>query len=223
MALWGTASSGKDEVARLLSFRAAKMMRRAVSVALADPFKRFARDLYGIPSERLWGPSEERTRPLEHLQTRSRYLPAPPGDVTHPTTRDIMQLFNHLREADPDVYVHKLLDTFRQLDASPRYVRYDPYQGLLDASSPLYPLTLLICTDARQANEVQGLKRHGVRIIRIKHATPREPVSAWEQHPSEKDPRELPDSLADEVIVNDFNYPALVSRVDSLYDSLVGG
>ena len=224
VALWGNASSGKNEVARLLALRASARGGRAECVALADPFKRFARDLYGIPASRLWGSSEQRLRPLENLQTTSRYLPGE-GEVSHPNARDIMQLFNHLREADPDVYLHKLLDTCRQLDRNARSVIYDPQQGMVWPACELPPLTLLVCTDARQQNEVLGLRAWGAKIIRVRDVNPQAPEAAWQQHPSEKDPRELPDTLADEVLVNDHaaGYAALMTCVEALYDRLCAG
>lgn len=53
--LAGEAGSGKDTVGAYLA-----QSYNAVTIALADPMKRFARDVFGFSVESLWGPSEAR-------------------------------------------------------------------------------------------------------------------------------------------------------------------
>lgn len=54
----GAAGSGKDTVASLFSKYA-----KTVSIAQADPMKRFAHLVFGFSEEQLWGPSECRNAP----------------------------------------------------------------------------------------------------------------------------------------------------------------
>lgn len=56
----GEADNGKDYVADWLSNRF-----NLVKIALADPMKRFARQLFGFQVENLWGPSEKRNEILD--------------------------------------------------------------------------------------------------------------------------------------------------------------
>ncbi len=56
--LSGFAGSGKDAVADMLN-----QNQRFVKVALADPLKRIARDVYDFTDEQLWGPSSLRNKP----------------------------------------------------------------------------------------------------------------------------------------------------------------
>ena len=54
IAVTGLAGSGKDTVANAL------VPYGGVSIAFADPLKRFAKDVLGFSEEALWGPSEAR-------------------------------------------------------------------------------------------------------------------------------------------------------------------
>ena len=54
----GFAGSGKDEVAKVL-----RTEYSFVGVALADPLKRIARDVYDFSDDQMWGPSQMRNAP----------------------------------------------------------------------------------------------------------------------------------------------------------------
>lgn len=60
----GKARSGKDTAAEILSRLLAV---RGDNIALADPIKRIAENLFDIPRDLLWGPSEARNQNIEHL------------------------------------------------------------------------------------------------------------------------------------------------------------
>lgn len=60
IALSGKSRSGKDTVADMLVTE-----KGFAKIALADPLKRFCKEVYGFSYEQLWGPSEERNRPDE--------------------------------------------------------------------------------------------------------------------------------------------------------------
>ena len=54
----GSAGAGKDTVADIIV-----QHYRGVRVGLADPMKRFAREIYGFTYEQLWGPTDARNAP----------------------------------------------------------------------------------------------------------------------------------------------------------------
>lgn len=56
--LTGRAGSGKDTIADILVSR-----HGFKKIALADPMKRFCREIFGFTDEQLWGPSEKRNEP----------------------------------------------------------------------------------------------------------------------------------------------------------------
>lgn len=60
IALSGFAGSGKDAAADILV-----RDHNFVKVAIADPLKRIAKEVYDFTDEQLWGPSEERNKPDE--------------------------------------------------------------------------------------------------------------------------------------------------------------
>lgn len=65
----GLAGSGKDTFASFFQpFNAA-------NVALADPLKRIARDVYDFSDQQLWGPSEERNKPDPRYPRRHTWHP----------------------------------------------------------------------------------------------------------------------------------------------------
>lgn len=128
LGLCGPAGCGKDTVAAMVGEQL-----RCQRIALADPMKRFARDLFGFSEEQLWGPSEMRNAvdpawtPERISEARSRYRDSmvPPGDGnSRATIRNITgeALYNKAFDA----YVAWLKTTLRVCaergEVTPRYV-----------------------------------------------------------------------------------------------------
>lgn len=63
--LAGSAGSGKDTAGSWIS-----QNYRGVTVAQADPLKRFVKDVFGFSVEQLWGPSNSRNAAVPELQDR---------------------------------------------------------------------------------------------------------------------------------------------------------
>jgi hypothetical protein len=61
--LAGNAGSGKDTVGAYLA-----KSYNAIAIALADPMKRFARDVFGFSNEALWGPSDLRNADVDFTE-----------------------------------------------------------------------------------------------------------------------------------------------------------
>lgn len=68
IAVSGLAGSGKDSVADVL------VKGAFVRVALADPLKRIARDVYDFSDEQLWGPSFKRNEPDERYPREHTWI-----------------------------------------------------------------------------------------------------------------------------------------------------
>jgi hypothetical protein len=64
----GAAGSGKDTVSGFIS-----QYSNAISIAQADPMKRFARNVFDFTEQQLWGPSECRNAPDDRYDDDSRF------------------------------------------------------------------------------------------------------------------------------------------------------
>lgn len=67
----GEAGSGKDTAAKFIR----EYDLRADSIALADPLKTLARDVFLFTDDQLWGPSSSRNAPYRHYGERRWYWP----------------------------------------------------------------------------------------------------------------------------------------------------
>ena len=65
----GYAGSGKDTVGAYLAEH-----YNAATIALADPMKRFVRDVFGFSNEALWGPSAERNKEVSFSQDEAWHV-----------------------------------------------------------------------------------------------------------------------------------------------------
>jgi len=70
LAISGLAGTGKDTVADILQ------KGSLVKVALADPLKRIARDVYDFSDDQLWGPSFKRNEPDERYPREHTWKPS---------------------------------------------------------------------------------------------------------------------------------------------------
>lgn len=110
--LTGAAGSGKDTVGRFIAEEL-----NGVLIAQADPMKQFVGKIFGFDAKALWGPSEERNRPINmpldeldefwsrcagNLTTHSQaflddVLPDVVGSQRYPATDELRRWFNMLR------------------------------------------------------------------------------------------------------------------------------
>ena len=99
----GAAGSGKDTVAGFIS-----KYSTAVSIAQADPMKRFAKDVFGFTEHQLWGPSEARNGVDE------RYLTSPAwGEALRNLRRRAMAW---VQEVLPDIGIDAQHDAYGALE-----------------------------------------------------------------------------------------------------------
>jgi len=215
----GFAGSGKDAAANFLVED-----HGFTKVALADPLKRIARDVYAFTDEQLWGPSQFRNTPDKRYPRPCKTCRGQ-GDrvdadgafepclgchgarVTHLTPREALQKLGTEwgRECYPDTWVDLCIRTSAHL-LDNIYARYDQqrgaYQAMVDTQSALnYRIKGVAVPDVRFLNEIRAIKQAGGKVIRI--SRPGAGLDgAGALHVSETEQAGLPDSMFDAVIQN---------------------
>lgn len=212
----GFAGSGKDAAANFLvedfSF---------CRVALADPLKRIARDVYDFTDDQLWGPSQSRNAP-DRRYPRPCKLCGGAGDkvpssqesmepcfgchgeqVTYLTPREVLQKLGTEwgRECYPNTWVDLCIRTAKKLLESPdaHYSqRHGFWQEAVDDASQIQGVAI---PDVRFRNEMKAIKEAGGKIIRIVR-TGAGLDGSGALHVSETEQVSIPDSEFDAVIQN---------------------
>ena len=195
VAVHGAAESGKSTACEVIS------QMGLININLADPLKRFAQEVFQLPSENVWGPSAARSVPLQQLGGKA---------VRHA----LQQLGTEWgRSYDPNVWVRYLLDAadrYERAEKSFRPLRYSPETGMVPTylfSVGTHPPTRgkekelggFVVGDVRFPNEAHILRQNGYVILEI--TRPRAGAEEeWRKHSSENG---LPPDLIDETIHND--------------------
>lgn len=184
----GPANSGKSTVAEMLADW------RFVAVSLADPIKRFARDVWAFSDEQLWGPSD-----LRNIGD-PRYR-GPDGTLLTPRKSCQRIGTEGGRECYPNTWVDLCLRIARQLlDDRTGTLRYTYGAGLY-AATPAPPLRGVVVPDVRFLNEIEGIQAAGGFVVRIVR-----PEAGLEgdagQHASETEQESIPDSKFDLILDN---------------------
>jgi hypothetical protein len=218
----GLAGSGKDTCADFLV-----RDHGFVKVALADLIKRMVRDVFGFSYEQLWGPSSERNKPDERYPREhgphikhdgaghdweqcqccgALYELHDPRSGGTPscflTTRFALQKLGTEwgRLCYPNVWIDYVARVHQEIQRGNRC--YDAQRGL----TPLKELTLspagVVVPDVRFKNEIDGLRAHGAKLIRIVRSSAGLSGAAG-QHTSETEQASIPDGAFDTVIQND--------------------
>ncbi len=208
--LSGKAHSGKDTVASILT-----RIYQYKRTALADPLKTICKEVFAFTHEQLWGPSEKRNEP-DHRYPRNkrliqslvdpRVMDGYIGEDWEPcdflTPREALQKLGTEwgRECFQDIWI----------DLGMRRAK-----ALLQADIVTGEAALGVAiTDVRFANEIQGLKAAGAKMVRIRRPHDSATLSASAQaHPSEMEQESIPDSAFDYVLLNDESLSVLEDRV----------
>lgn len=180
--------AGKDTVARFIADSG------FIQIALADPIKRLAMELWDFSEEQLWGPSELRNEP-------DRRYPLAKGKFLSP--RDVLQKIGQAgRDIDRDVWVRKGIKTCREL-LGRKDVYYDRTVGIVGSKPKVNRMNYgIIITDIRYTNEFQHVKKNGASIIRVKRKIEDIP-NVDVTHDSETNMVNVEDSEFDFIINND--------------------
>jgi len=225
----GKAHSGKSEAARYF-----RRKHRFIEVSLADPMKRFLKDLYGFTDQQLWGSSQMRNMPDPRfprsfeLEKYGAVAVKPTTDVECLSPREALQTLGEaMRGCYSDTWVRRLFETVEELERGG--VGYAPPIGLFGDGHPvlginpehrLGPYSNFVVPDVRHHNEHQALKRVGAKGFRIVSPTQGEGLEGkLAEHRSEVEQREIPDGQLDAVIRNDGSLEDLHTKLDAFLET----
>lgn len=164
------AGAGKDTVANLL-------MRHYsfVSLAWADPMKRFCREVFEFSDDQLWGESEKRVLPDVRYQ-RPLTPPSKPedgGDVEYLTPRFALQTLGNDwgRGCYDRVWIDYAMRVIQRLQEGG--YTYDPKEGLRPCiyaqDDPMVrPKTNVVVSDLRYFNEAEAIRAVGGKLVRVR-------------------------------------------------------
>lgn len=190
----GLAGSGKDTCADFLV-----RDHGFAKVALADPLKRIAADVFGFSYEQLWGPSSMRNAP------DTRYLrnhgPSLDGRcMCCGFGFDLFPLGLATEESQPPCFLTPRF-ALQQLGTEWGRGCY-PDIWIEYAVRKSSVAQNVVIPDVRFKNEVDGLRAHGAKLIRVVRSSAGL-VGVAGAHTSETEQASIPDSDFDTVIRND--------------------
>ena len=219
--LVGLAGSGKDTVGGFL-VQDHDFMR----IALADPLKRFAREVYDFSEEQLWGPSQFRNAPdLRYPRIVRRSIERDPGDTRsgfeeiteYLTPRYALQTLG--TEWGRDCYDNTWIDL--AIRSAKKVLGggfwYDERSGVYECSRMNRPPAGVVITDCRFLNEERAIKAAGGKVIRIVRPGAGL-VGAAGKHKSETEQLQI---RADVEIVNAGTLDELRANVRGLVESIL--
>jgi len=203
------AGAGKDVVAKRLVDN-----HHFLSLAWADPLKRFCQEVYGFPDEALWGESDVRILPDQ------RY-PRPDGGFLTP--RFALQSLgtDWGRNCYLNTWVDYGIRTAKKI-LSGQY--YTPKTGLqlINQENFHYRIDGVVFSDVRFMNELNAIKEAGGKVIRIKRqmTTPYDVKAMNLLHDSETELPNTSDDLFDYIIDNSGTLDELMVKIDNMVEEL---
>lgn len=220
----GIAGSGKGEAAAHLVNTYA-----FTEISLADPMKRFCKELFQFDDEQLWGPSPRRNSadmryPREHgpfALGRCRCCDAHIIDIQREgskcflTPRYALQTLGGEwgRSCFQNAWTDMLIRKVRILETQ-EFSVYDPKLDVHYRQSPNWGPANCLVPDVRYKNELAALKAIGAKGFRLVRGSSGLAGSVGE-HPSETEQREIPDEMLDAVIHNDGTLDELREKVSA--------
>lgn len=149
----GLAGSGKDTIAKILLKN-----DKFISLAFADPIKRFAADIWSFSEEQLWGASQNRN---------SYDLRYPMGDNDFLTPRKVLQYIGNdcARTLDESVWIRYALKLSNRL-LTEDGLDYTFNGGLVNNPNNS-KFKCVVITDCRYHNEMIAIKQNGGKLIKV--------------------------------------------------------
>lgn len=198
VAILGNGRAGKDTIADYLV-----QHHGFVKIALADPMKRFCREVFDFSTEQLYGNERDKPDP--------RY-PRPPYRVgSHPDTEVMVTPYLTPRYALQTLGTEWGRDCFdnvwinyaiRVANMVIKGHHYDAVRGV--SGAPIYgrqPVGGVVFSDLRFLNEVSAMSRAGAILARVRRLG-LAPLAGVEGHQSEAEQKTIPDEAFDVVIDN---------------------
>jgi hypothetical protein len=163
----GRAGSGKSTVADILVKE-----HGFVCVSLADPMKRFLKEIFQFSDEQLWGPSEKRNAPDKRYPAKIArdvfgHEVAHWNSPDHLTPRHALQQLGTQwgRVMFEDVWIDYALKTARELlRLMDTCTGYTSQRGIHLASAIPFKIKGVVIPDIRFANELSCIREAGGRI-----------------------------------------------------------
>ena len=212
------AGAGKDVVAkRLMDYH------KFVSIAWADPLKRFCKEVYDFSDEQLWGESDLRILP-------DKRYPRPNGGFLTP--RFALQSIG--TEWGRNCYLNTWVDYGIRVAKTlleDNYMVYSSKLGLVGRWEQTCqgefetiedfpnPIGGVVFSDVRFDNELKAIKEAGGKVVRIK----RQLSIAYDEkamnllHGSETELVNQPDDIFDYIIENSGTLEDLMYKIDEMF------
>jgi hypothetical protein len=202
------AGAGKDVVAKRLVDN-----HNFISLAWADPLKRFCKEVYEFPDEALWGESDARVLP-------DKRYPRPEGGFLTP--RFALQSLgtDWGRNCYLNTWVDYGIRTAKRILGGQYYT---PKNGLsiFEPGGRKKPKGVVF-SDVRFMNELSAIKEAGGKVVRIKRqiGTPYDAEAMNLLHDSETELPNTPDELFDYIIDNSGTLDDLMIKIDNMVEEL---
>jgi hypothetical protein len=200
------AGAGKDVVAKRLTDN-----HNFVSVAWADPLKRFCQEVYGFADEALWGESDLRILP-------DKRYPNPNGGYFSP--RDFLQALGS--DWGRKHYINTWVDYgIRVAKSILNGYGYTPEMGLFETHNDMNR-NGVVFSDVRFLNELKAVQDAGGKVVRIKRqmTTPYDEKAMNLLHNSETELANQPDDMFDYIIDNNGTLDELMVKIDNMLAEL---
>jgi len=238
--IYGKAQSGKDTAGRLLERRG-----NVQCIALADPMKRFAQEVFGFSDEMCWGSSEKRSVPINITDGNRNF------DIPRNTERVVLKWLNEILSVIESNDIRRLRSCIKSLALNESltlrkvlqeigtgwgrkinrdiWINYAVkvakellYGGFAYSQNKgLYECSsqkgkeLVVITDGRFRNELLKVKELNGTTINILRDTAEMPFDA-SKHPSETEQDTIPTSFFNHIIHNNKDIQDLESKLRNL-------
>ena len=221
--LSGLAGSGKDFVANLLVNN-----HGFVKIALADPLKRICQEVFDFSDDQLFGPSEKRNEPDKRYFTGKTIGSAVEKDSPiyedskiYLTPRFALQTLgtDWGRTCYPEVWTNYTMRVANKLLSGQGW-QYDPRHGLWQEPEVFNDINGVVISDIRFRNEMEAVKNHGGKVVRIKRDKSTTLSGLASQHSSEQEQKEILDSEFDYVLNNQENLSLLTQEISDMLGKL---
>jgi hypothetical protein len=206
----GQAGVGKDTFAEYMVKK-----HNFVRIALADPMKRIARQVWDFSPKQLWGPSEERNKPDGRYERE---------DGTFLSPRIALQVMGTEmgRTCYKNTWVDLCIRNAREvLDYTE--TAYDPEVGVHDRLGGLRWAGVVV-PDCRFYNEIDAIHQAGGKVIRLRRKTATDALKVGvKNHASEKEQQSIPDGAFDLTIDCADGVLSFYDQLDTIIPAFLAG
>jgi hypothetical protein len=210
----GQAGVGKDTFAEYMV-----MKHRFARIALADPMKRIAREVWDFSPKQLWGPSSERNKPDSRYERE---------DGTFLSPRIALQVMGTemgrtcYKNTWVDLCIRdakKLLEPHRTHSTA-----YTPEYGVSERLGMYMPVAGVVVPDCRFYNEIEAIHQAGGKVIRLRRETAADALKVGVlNHASEKEQQSIPDGAFDLTIDCADGVLSFYDQLDTIIPALLAG